>query len=123
MHCVGYMHRDPSAPNILRSEEGLGVLSDLEYAKRLSDETPAHVGRTVCRPSIPTPAFLTMIQGHPELRCYRSHLGSVSDGTYSRQSEPQGLLRALHLGQPAHTPHAGVEPHFHSYSVEDVRAA
>ncbi|KAL1696102.1 hypothetical protein GGG16DRAFT_44021 [Schizophyllum commune] len=46
MHCVGYMHRDPSAPNILRSEEGLGVLSDLEYAKRLSDETPAHVGRT-----------------------------------------------------------------------------
>ncbi|KAL1747052.1 hypothetical protein HDZ31DRAFT_32840 [Schizophyllum fasciatum] len=46
MHCIGYLHRDPSAPNILLSHDGLGVLSDIEYAKRLEDMHPVHIGMT-----------------------------------------------------------------------------
>ncbi|KAL1747051.1 hypothetical protein HDZ31DRAFT_32725 [Schizophyllum fasciatum] len=46
MHCVGYLHRDPSAPNILLSHNGLGVLADIEYAKHMEDASPSHVGRT-----------------------------------------------------------------------------
>ncbi|KAI0644496.1 hypothetical protein C8Q79DRAFT_776212 [Trametes meyenii] len=45
MHCIGYLHRDPSAPNILLTETGLGVLADLEYAIPLSQAGQPHIGR------------------------------------------------------------------------------
>ncbi|KAI0666596.1 hypothetical protein C8Q78DRAFT_994696 [Trametes maxima] len=36
MHCIGYLHRDPSAPNILLTEAGIGVLADLELGSFMS---------------------------------------------------------------------------------------
>ncbi|KAI0666599.1 hypothetical protein C8Q78DRAFT_436910 [Trametes maxima] len=45
MHCIGYLHRDPSAPNILLTEAGIGALADLEYAIPISQAGQLHVGR------------------------------------------------------------------------------
>ncbi|KAL1760728.1 hypothetical protein FB107DRAFT_269774 [Schizophyllum commune] len=37
LHCIGWLHRDISADNILQMPNGRGVLADLEYTKKASD--------------------------------------------------------------------------------------
>ncbi|TRM66970.1 hypothetical protein BD626DRAFT_566023 [Schizophyllum amplum] len=38
LHCVRWLHRDISAENIYKMADGKGVLADLEYSKRATDE-------------------------------------------------------------------------------------
>ena len=46
MHKYGWVHRDVSSGNIL-VVDGVVKISDLEYAKKMEDET-SHNGRSVC---------------------------------------------------------------------------
>ena len=46
LHECGWVHRDISIGNILVVDDGAKI-ADLEYAKRVDDDSPMHQGRTV----------------------------------------------------------------------------
>ncbi|KAI5891275.1 uncharacterized protein SCHCODRAFT_02505559 [Schizophyllum commune H4-8] len=66
LHCIGWLHRDISADNILQMPNGRGVLADLEYTKRASDPRTRSF-RTG------TPDFLAIEVA------YRQYLNAASD--------------------------------------------
>ncbi|KAL1723850.1 hypothetical protein EV715DRAFT_285913 [Schizophyllum commune] len=103
MHQVGYLHRDPSAPNILLADSGLGVLSDLEYARDLLDEQPAHVGRT----GTPNYVAIEVIQG-----AYLMGIDSDYDDDVNPIPDlPDGSLAPLPDHDPTPTPWRMCEVH------------
>lgn len=48
LHELGWIHRDISSGNILvEGTDGPAKIADLEFCKRIDDESPGHEGRTV----------------------------------------------------------------------------
>lgn len=74
MHKCGWVHRDISSGNIL-IVDGIVKIGDLEYAKRLDDDT-SHAGRSVRFSHIRRVAHLTDLKliGHCAIYVNRSDM-------------------------------------------------
>ena len=63
MYCAGWVHRDISMGNILIVDDGPKIV-DLEYAKRLDDDSKTHQTRTVCVRLLSCTTDYSILAGH-----------------------------------------------------------
>jgi len=113
---AGWVHRDISTGNIIVVEDDdggvRGFLSDLEYAKEMSNESSSSDPKTVCF-NVKDRRCLTLDQGAPYFMPLEIHLGkmyaNISKNTqdWSRQEEEQDMAYLdnilLHRSNPPRT--------------------
>ena len=85
LHRLGWVHRDISYGNVL-IVEGRGKITDLEYSKRVNDNTGPHGIRTVRLRTlfITNDAEHATVLGHPILHVSRGRRAPISSSATRR---------------------------------------